>query len=266
MIMKKILLYLSCFLFSGAMSAQVVCGGGGSTPCAGSPPPGIDVCTYTQSCPAGFAAIPGSLLFLCSTGALLSNNPPSCVAPIEMTYFRAGVTDGNVVLEWETATETNNQEFEIFRSFDGAYYESIGQLDGAGSSVEAKSYQFVDAGLVDIARSNEVYYYVKQVDFDGEFTVSDVASVELEVTATFEMRNVVAGQETGIVSVFFQTLNGGNVVATVYDISGRALATQSVEVEEGFASMDIEVGTKSGGIYVVSLTDGKEVVSTKFVK
>ena len=80
------------------------------------------------------------------------------------------------------------------------------------------------------------------------------------------MRNVVAGQETGIVSVFFQTLNGGNVVATVYDISGRALATQSVEVEEGFASMDIEVGTKSGGIYVVSLTDGKEVVSTKFVK
>jgi hypothetical protein len=46
----------------------------------------------------------------------------SSIVPVELTSFTASVISGTVKLEWSTATEVNNQGFEIQRSYNIIFF------------------------------------------------------------------------------------------------------------------------------------------------
>ncbi|MEO1653752.1 MAG: LamG-like jellyroll fold domain-containing protein, partial [Bacteroidota bacterium] len=103
--------------------------------------------------------------------------------PISLLSF-IGVreNDDEVRLIWETASELNNKGFEIEKSLDARNFSSIGYVDGAGTSSGLRTYDFLDND----ARSS-VYYRLKQVDFDGEFTYSPIVFVEGTVQDFFNI-------------------------------------------------------------------------------
>ena len=69
-------------------------------------------------------------------------------------------------LAWETETETNNYGFEIERSLDGADFETIGFMDGYGTTNSPKSYRYTDEETVN---ASKIAYRLKQIDRDGTF-------------------------------------------------------------------------------------------------
>jgi hypothetical protein len=71
-------------------------------------------------------------------------------------------------LSWATATEENNDGFEIERSKNGIEWENIGFVKGAGNSFLAQYYSFVD-----LHPMAENYYRLKQIDYDGNFSYSN---------------------------------------------------------------------------------------------
>lgn len=97
--------------------------------------------------------------------------------PIELLDFKANSIDHEtVVLEWQTASETNNAYFTIERSVDGVLWEEVARVDGAGSSVNVLGYVAYDYNL-----SSGVYYYrLKQTDFKGQFSYAHVVSVHVQ--------------------------------------------------------------------------------------
>lgn len=99
----------------------------------------------------------------------------SGILPIELLRFDALPDDNHVLLEWETATEINNSHFEIQRSADGRYYQTIGQVAGHGTASEVISYSFMDNQPL----NGKNHYRLKQVDFDGSFEYSPIKQVEL---------------------------------------------------------------------------------------
>jgi Leucine-rich repeat (LRR) protein len=96
---------------------------------------------------------------------------PTCASlPVELLNFDVQNTEGSKnYLTWRTASETNNSHFDIERSTDGTTFHSIGQVKGNN---KASSYQFVD---------NQpfvtTYYRLRQIDFDGTETLSNIVSV-----------------------------------------------------------------------------------------
>jgi len=101
-------------------------------------------------------------------------NSPSAM-PVEYSYFRAQESKGKVALTWETATELNNDYFEVQRSVDGVEWEGLGSLEGAGTSVTTNTYSFYD-----FTPANGINYYrIKQVDFDETIDYSAVRTVEV---------------------------------------------------------------------------------------
>ncbi len=103
-----------------------------------------------------------------------SDEVPDQGLPVFLNSFQARVQDGEVVLRWETASEMNNQGFEIWRS-DGneenyrliADYQTHPALQGAGNSNQSLQYEYRDA----LVRMNETYYYrLADVDFNGNRT------------------------------------------------------------------------------------------------
>lgn len=101
----------------------------------------------------------------------------TCAAPlpIELLSFNGEKLACNEnIIRWSTATETNNDHFEIERSTDGINYNLIGTVNGAGNSTHTISYLFLD--LNPLASVN--YYRLKQIDFNGDNSTSSIISVD----------------------------------------------------------------------------------------
>jgi hypothetical protein len=94
--------------------------------------------------------------------------------PVKMLYFNAqkqGETES--LLKWATATEIDNDHFEIERSADAQNWQTIGEKKGAGTTSTQQNYSYVDASPL----SGVNYYRLKQVDVDGKFSYTDIAQV-----------------------------------------------------------------------------------------
>ena len=97
----------------------------------------------------------------------------SSTLPIELISFDAKHEDTKTIINWTTASELNNQYFEIQRSINNENFETIAFINGAGNSSHIIDYSYTDF----YSSSSTVYYKLKQVDYDGNFEFSKIISV-----------------------------------------------------------------------------------------
>jgi hypothetical protein len=94
--------------------------------------------------------------------------------PVTMLYFTANkLGESESELKWATASEIDNDHFDIERSADAESWEKIGEQKGAGTSSMQNNYSMIDQSPL----SGVNYYRLKQVDVDGNFSYSDIAQV-----------------------------------------------------------------------------------------
>lgn len=92
--------------------------------------------------------------------------------PVELASFKSNVSGNNVVLSWQTATETNNMGFEVYRN-----NEKVKFIPGFGTTSEKRSYSYEDNGL----STGKYSYRLVQVDYSG--AKETVGNIEVEVNA-----------------------------------------------------------------------------------
>ena len=136
------------------------------------------------------------------------------VLPIELISFEAKCNDGFVNLSWDVASEINNDYFVVFKSYNGIDFEAVDTIKGRGNANSYKNYQ---TSYVEENKGN-VYYKLKQVDFDGKFTYSDMIASA-------------CGEDNRVFSIYPNPVNEGenweitgiaeNDKVEIYDLSGR---------------------------------------------
>ena len=160
--------------------------------------------------------------------------------PVEFTYFHSQLKNNQIVLTWETATELNNQGFEIQRSKNAADWEAIGFVEGVGTTEQTQQYEFTD-----VAPSFGINYYrLKQVDFDGTTDYSSVVIEQVEfITAGLSVfPNPTTHQ------LYVESLEAGQVRIT--NVMGQEVLTQWLSDTE----QPLEIGHLAEGVYVIELT------------
>lgn len=108
-----------------------------------------------------------------------TSNHPVCfdLFPVEFETIQAHLLSRNEVnVSWTTGTETNNDRFEVERSVDGVRWDLIGTVAGAGTTGEAMAYKLVDYNPTE----GNLYYRIKQVDYDGSFSYSNSVVVFID--------------------------------------------------------------------------------------
>lgn len=93
--------------------------------------------------------------------------------PVTLLHFKPQVNHNSIILNWATATETDNDHFAIERSSDGKHFQTIGRVSGGGTTTKRSSYMFEDTAPL-FAQS---YYRLKQTDTYDRFTYSAIVSV-----------------------------------------------------------------------------------------
>ncbi|MCB2408982.1 T9SS type A sorting domain-containing protein [Hymenobacter lucidus] len=135
--------------------------------------------------------------------------------PVELTAFDVIRQNNAVLLKWATASEKNNDRFEVQRSPDGQKFTTISTVSGSGTSNKATSYSAKDTGPL----AGETYYRLRQVDTNGSDSYSPVRVVRAIVEAiypspTYELLNLpmsAAGTPYRILNSLGQILMQGTV-------------------------------------------------------
>lgn len=146
--------------------------------------------------------------------------------PVELLSFNAEKKGSEAYLTWSTASEINNNFFEVERSIDALNYSSVLVRQGAGNSNQILNYDGYDYyPLQGIS-----YYRLKQVDFDG---TSDYSSpVALRFDSEFEHFKAFRNAK-GILEVFMDIQEAGNYNLEIFDFTGRLLYSESLNLIEG---------------------------------
>jgi len=180
------------------------------------------------------------------------------IVPVELTSFAATTDKNEAILTWTTATETNNNGFEIQRKTTGEF-ERIGFVEGKGTTTEVQNYLFRDKSLF----SGSYTYRLKQIDYDGSFAYSPEVEIEIAQPSVFVLGQNYPNPFNPSTKIQYSIPNDGNVSLKVYDILGKEVATLVNEYQQaGTFDVVFDGANLASGVYYYQLTSG-ELSDTK---
>jgi len=98
---------------------------------------------------------------------------PTITLPVEWGYFILDEINGNILIKWQTLSETNNHRFEIQKSFDAEFFNTAAIVPGSGNSNIPVEYSYLDEN----SETGTTYYRIRQIDYDGKESFSNILSV-----------------------------------------------------------------------------------------
>jgi hypothetical protein len=182
---------------------------------------------------------------------------PAAPLPVELLRFEAIRADATSVLQWTTATENNNDFFTLERSADGVHFEALAQIKGAGNSSVEQHYAYTDRSPL----GGTNYYRLKQTDFDGKTSNSNVVSVKFDdKAATLVLYpNPVSNDLVVVLPV-------SEGVVSVMNADGKVLFSQNVRNETAKGSTSVSLAGLASGFYWVQVVGEGQVFTGKVFK
>jgi hypothetical protein len=187
----------------------------------------------------------------------LAGNAADNPLPIELIAFSAHRIEGQVLLSWSTASETNNDFFTLERSHDTRHAEVIATLPGAGNSNQTLHYHFTDIFPLE----GISYYRLKQTDFDGSYEYSPWIVVEATPAhTTLHVSLMSAGPDQ-----WLQVISPGNAPLEVLltDIYGRVIFRRQFHRTDGITPLHIPLPRTGQPVIVYRIGNGSEFLSGK---
>ncbi|MCB9282989.1 MAG: T9SS type A sorting domain-containing protein [Lewinellaceae bacterium] len=190
----------------------------------------------------GYSANLSSTFYTLSIGTAL---------PVTWLSFRAALEGDDVHLTWSTASESNNEGFDIQRSADGKDWETIGFVPGAETTSEVKSYDYTDSSPFTL-HSSLTYYRLAQRDFDGTTDYSPVRVIEL--TGAQGGIRVYPNPANELVTVAFSEQTDVRGMVQLFDQNGRKVGEYSVP--PGTVDYQVRVAQLPSGTYLLKVKVG----------
>ena len=166
--------------------------------------------------------------------------------PIELKDFTVRPYRKMALIEWTTASEINNDYFEIEKSLDGNEWQKLAQIDGAGNSSVEINYEYIDKSpALGIS-----YYRLKQIDFDGQLEAfAPVALDYSEILSHISELFVFPNPANNYINVVLNYSVTNEI--RVFNNEGKLMTVQKFE-DQDLKKMEVDVSQYPSGLYIVS--------------
>jgi len=182
--------------------------------------------------------------------------------PVELACFNVLVSDGNVILKWETRSESNNYGFEIDKKTNGEW-QKIGFVAGNGSTTELIRYEFVD---VDVSVMTDIHYRLKQIDLDGSFNYSEIKKIEAKLSKAFHLGQNYPNPFNSETTISYSVTYPCRVILQIFDVQGKLAATLVHANERtGQHTIRFDANRLASGIYFYQILTNNFVDVKKMV-
>lgn len=165
--------------------------------------------------------------------------------PVELVAFELELKQDKVNLLWTTASEINNDYFEIQKSQDGFVFQTIAHVNGNGNTTQSFDYAFKDQ----LEQSGNYYYRLKQVDFDGTYAYSEVEFVSY--------KNIKPAQVYPNPAV--NVLSFKNIESETFQVNVSSMEAVVVLQKQLSNGMPLDVSALPRGWFLIQIIDGTEI-------
>jgi hypothetical protein len=192
---------------------------------------------------------------------------PGAILPINLVKFAVKLqNNGDARLNWTTASELNNDRFEIERSIDGKNFAKIDEVKGAGTTTSKKDYAYDDK---DVPDAEYIYYRLKQVDKNGSSTTSSVQVIRNESKVT-EVKYANPAPLSAPLNLKFNAKllqsHRTEVTVSIVDMTGKQVSEKKATVVKGQNELDVAPVLKAGTYVIrVKFSDGSEPIAKKVI-
>ena len=173
----------------------------------------------------------------------------SCALPLNLLNFNAtGINNKNVLLRWQTATESNTSHFNIQRSSNAGTFTNIGKVAAAGNSSNKLHYSFTDKE----PNTGINYYRLQMVDKDGSFTYSNILSVNIKPPLGISIH---PNPVSDLLHIQFSNSKTEKVTLQIANAQGQVLLQQYANALIGINSFTVNTSNLAKGMYIFSITN-----------
>jgi len=180
-------------------------------------------------------------------GRILGLSGGLYVVPVELNSFSYSQTFSSVIFNWSTATETNNNRFEIDR--DGVV---VGRIKGSGTSTVRQNYSFEDR---DVPKGKHIYKLI-QIDYDGASEI--LKEVEIDVNLLpkkFQLYQNYPNPFNPATTVKFDLPEDAIVKIDLFNSIGeKIISLLNSELQGGSHHLNFNAKDISSGIYFLRMT------------
>lgn len=184
------------------------------------------------------------------------------IIPVELTSFSSALDNGVVMLNWRTASETNNYGFQVERSNDGITFNHIAFVPGSGTTTEAKTYSYRDSFLM----NKEYYYRLKQIDLNGNHSYSNIIKVELHPPDKFVLNQNYPNPFNPTTKIKFAIPKESFVNLSLFNAVGELISTLVAEqMKPGFYEYEYDGSNLPSGVYLYKIKSGNYFNAKKMI-
>ncbi|MDP4114907.1 MAG: T9SS type A sorting domain-containing protein, partial [Bacteroidota bacterium] len=175
--------------------------------------------------------------------------------PVELTALTAQIKENNVVLNWSTATETNNAGYSIERKdANKAAWTELNFVKGHNTTTEISKYSYSDKNLP----YGHYSYRIKQIDFDGKTTYSPIVEADVKAPDQYQLSQNYPNPFNPSTTIKFSLPEKANVKLIVYNNIGQQVAELiNSSMEPGYHQVQFDASKLASGMYIYRLVAGK---------
>jgi hypothetical protein len=179
--------------------------------------------------------------------------------PVTLSSFTASLSGNQIVnLNWTTSMEINCSRFVVQRSFDGTDFTDIETIEGNGTTSLSHSYSATDQ--IYSFNSDEIYYRLKQIDFDGKESFSNI--IPLKIRKENKTVAISPNPFKDFVKINFESDKRQTLSIRIFSIAGKEIVSKKIWVNAGNNSIRIDgLSNIPRGNYLLQLiSEDKRIV------
>jgi mannan endo-1,4-beta-mannosidase len=182
--------------------------------------------------------------------------------PIELISFKGSLKKNReALLEWETASEKNISVYEIARSTDAVFWETIGKIKASNKINNYEKYNLTDFNCPENI-SAPIYYRLRSLTLSGEIDMESI--IELSVVDREEIKlTVFPNPFEEEINLEVAGSKQPDYEVKVYNIIGELVLSERNNHPEKTLSFGSQL---KPGIYMVHFSDGKISKTIRIIK
>lgn len=184
------------------------------------------------------------------------------VLPVVLTSFNAHPVnqEQDIQLTWVTASEINNDYFEVQRSIDGSKFNVIGIVGGNGTTNNRSTYSYLDVD----PPSNAIFYRLRQVDFDGQFEYSAIISTNVYSKSNGTL-HIYPNPAKSRLNIYSSITSDEFTTMIIRNLLGQVVLKHRVKLSNGVITFPLPVSMRNG-TYIVEIPSKQGILLSKFTK
>jgi len=178
--------------------------------------------------------------------------------PVTLIKYEATKKANGSQLNWETASESNNSHYLVYRSTDGANFKQIAKIAGNN---KASKYQYLDQNPA----SGDNYYKLVQFDFDGKFEELGIRAVNFELQADNTV-SIYPKPADDKINLSFNRTFDSDISVKIFDLSGREVQKTTITAQKEAVNYVLDLDEKiNSGIYIINISSGQYKHSERII-